>query len=499
MAFKINEVLIKNSIPLVDDRGKVRKLNLSKLSIKDRKTLKYLFSKKIDKNPKNQFLEAAEQKEAYKILEPYVKKDNKLTPDEIADIRLRYFPKMTGEIKELIDKLDDSPDWTLEQFERMGRSAAPAVPYIAKYLKSDDPYTRAHAAKTLGSIGKYADSAVKDIVKAVILDLFKVEDESISNRKECAEALASEIEALGKIGVVNKVIVSTLMDIDSNKFPYYNVTTAREKAFKSFGKKAVPYLREYLKYGNPDCISAVYFLGIIGAPSAEAVPDILKLALHGNRDLNVQIGFALKDIGKPAVPYLRKNLKSKEWRIREAAADGLGNIGKDAVGAFEDVRELLLNDKVGAVRKHCAYALAQMGKRAILKASADLKQALNDDDARVREWAVHALGEIIKDRNDVFSALVKLLKKESNSRVYSAIIITLGDSDSSKALPYIKEALESDDPAVIMSALRAVEKLGKTAEPLIPCLEKIIKEKGDEYGNIKAEAKEAIKTIKNNH
>jgi HEAT repeat protein len=121
------------------------------------------------------------------------------------------------------------------------------------------------------------------------------------------------------------------------------------------------------------------------------------------------------DPKKEDVPKLLKNLKSRDAKVRIAAAKDLGLIG--------------------AIR------------------AADAQEAV--------------------------PVLFELLKKEKDVEVRKAYLDALGkmDPDPKEAVPAFKDALKDRSPAVRMAAAGALGRLGKDAEEAIPDLEKLQKDK----------------------
>ena len=105
-------------------------------------------------------------------------------------------------------------------------------------------------------------------------------------------------------------------------------------------------------------------------------------------------GKAFKDGGKFSRVFSVRmhwyiwRLKSKNWQVRQAAAEALGRIGsKEAVPHLIEA----LKDEDWNVRFKAAEALGEIGSK---EAAPHLIEALKDENLNVRKAAAEALGEI---------------------------------------------------------------------------------------------------------
>jgi|GEM_PF-4956236 len=365
--------------------------------------------------------------------------------------------------------------------------------------KADMPAVVQSDARDAGLLAKEMGEHKSNLFQNRFLDNLLKEAKGLKYKKgdelnKCTKKLCMEIEQLGEIGIADEKIISVLMDI-YNKETTTEIEKSIGKTLKKLDGKAVPYLVKYLNFKNPKCYLATYLLGDIGAKSAPAVPQILKLTLAGNRDLDVRIRLTLKDIGGSASPYLKKHLKNNEWQIRAMAAEGLGNIGKYDAETLGILRKLLVTDNNPNVRANAAYALGSRKEKAV-SAVPELIMALEHKDQEVKENSLVALANIAIKREDVISAIIKLLGKEKNLKVRSLAINILGESKSLCALPFIEQALKSDKHEIIIAGIVASGKMGKLAKPLIPYLEKLVDKYKNKSGWIYEGAKDAIELIK---
>jgi len=131
--------------------------------------------------------------------------------------------------------------------------------------------------------------------------------------------------------------------------------------------------------------AAARSLGRLGA--VEAVEPLVE-ALAGRRVPPAVVGFALVQIGPPALPGLKELLAHEDPAVRARASELVGLLGDAG-----DARPLLrgLSDSSADVRARSARALGRLGDE---DAAAALRRALDDRVPFVRTAAAHALGAI---------------------------------------------------------------------------------------------------------
>jgi vesicle coat complex subunit len=125
---------------------------------------------------------------------------------------------------------------------------------------------------------------------------------------------------------------------------------------------------------------------------------------------------------KDDVPALIKSLKSKDAKVRIAAADDIGRVGSivasDVKEAIPRLLELLKSDKDDGVRKAAATALGKIDPDP-KEAVPALEEALKDSKAAVRTAAATALGNLGEEAKDALPSL-RDAQKDSNKTVSKA-------------------------------------------------------------------------------
>jgi HEAT repeat protein len=152
-------------------------------------------------------------------------------------------------------------------------------------------------------------------------------------------------------------------------------------------------------------LHAVQILGQIGPKADTAVPELLEMTHHPDREARAQAALALGKIGTrldAVVPALAKMLGEPADRL--AALKGIFKLRDKAKGAIPQIAEVMLKGQDGDVRWHAAEALAKMGAAA-QPALPQLIAALKDEDARVRSHAAESLRKIGPEAAEALPAL----------------------------------------------------------------------------------------------
>ena len=151
-------------------------------------------------------------------------------------------------------------------------------------------------------------------------------------------------------------------------------------------------------------------------------------------------------IGASAVPVLVKLLDDKDYKVRMAAAEALGQIGAEAA-----VEPLIrsLGDTSKNVQQVAAEGLTKVGEPAI----SALLDALIGKDQLARKWAAEALGNI----GDVSVAQQLIARlNDSNIDVQRAAVTALGDLKSKRAIEPLIEVVQSDKIDLARAATQAL-------------------------------------------
>lgn len=197
----------------------------------------------------------------------------------------------------------------------------------------------------------------------------------------------------------------------------------------------------------------------------------------------------------PAVPRLIRLLDARNDRTRQAAADALGAIGKDATAAIPKLVERIGEGEwprfstetfMGNVGVNSALALGNMGKEAV----GPLERRLADKSPAVRSNAAIALGAIGPDARSATPALIRLLK-DRDALVRECVIWAIKDigTDPDQTIPTLTEMLSDRNFNIRGAAVNALGSIRPTTPAVV---ETLISSLGDKEGDVQHEAADAL-------
>ncbi len=344
-----------------------------------------------------------------------------------------------------------TPGWlAVQQLDRMGAKAAPAVPKLIPGLRKGlaDQRSVAFAAWALGAIGPAAKEAVPELIKAL-----KCPQNTKTGKLEF-RVYGFLAWALGRIGL------------------------NEEQA-----KEAVPVLAGLMH--GPDRASranAAWVLSRMGKTAEPAMAKLLqalgKQRGHRASALSTHAARALANIGAPAVDGLIKALGSREMATRADAARALGWMEPaTAMKAVPTLIARVKSDPEPVVRMWAADALVRIASRNG-GAVAALASGLSDKAYSVRVSAATALGRCGPAASNSVPAMARALG-DKRREVKRAAALALGKVGKA-ALPALEKALAGGDPFVRKYAARALGTVGKDAAGATGALVKALSDKDAE-------------------
>ena len=248
-----------------------------------------------------------------------------------------------------------------------------------------------------------------------------------------------------------------------------SITEYAFEALIACGSKAVPVLIKTLTSKDKNIrAQGAEALQSIGAEAKSAIPDLVR-AFKSDPEKNVRSSaiFALRGIGRDAVPALIAALQDPDPTIRRDATSALGGMGKDAKDAVPALVLVLKTDKDPGVRSSAARALGAIGSEARI-AVPDLVAALSEPDERLSAAAVDALVQIGKD---AVPALIATLSSENRkTRLYAAIILGEIGSDAKAANSTLLKLFGSKDEGIRSTAALALAKIGPESDVVAKAL-----------------------------
>lgn len=182
-------------------------------------------------------------------------------------------------------------------------------------------------------------------------------------------------------------------------------------------------------------LHSVYALSAAGGDAVDPLVDALRLQARGlseedlggdpanpqgNNPAELSAAYALAAVGEPAVGPLMVELQHADWRVRAAAADVLGNMGRAALKAAHALRQILTDDNMW-VRRNAAEALGNLAA-CDTETVARLTAVLGDDDERVRRNAALALAKMGPAASGAEVGLIERLADENRYVRHNAIL-----------------------------------------------------------------------------
>ncbi|MCS6923075.1 MAG: HEAT repeat domain-containing protein [Fimbriimonadales bacterium] len=179
---------------------------------------------------------------------------------------------------------------------------------------------------------------------------------------------------------------------------------------------------------------------------AKALPYLAEAARHPNPAVRRRAANALGGIDdSQAVALLSQLLSDREPTVSRAAATALGASKRpEAV----PVLARALSHPDGGVAQNAAHSLARVGKPALDA----LMAVLRSGDPTAAYWAAVALSQIPEAEPALLRAV-----QEPQARRYA--LIALVERNSTAAIPLLRQAAQSDDPALRQIAQRGLQQL----------------------------------------
>ncbi len=206
---------------------------------------------------------------------------------------------------------------------------------------------------------------------------------------------------------------------------------------------------------------AAYGLGCLRKQGAPAVPDLIAALVSGEPSLRAaaclalsQIAFASRTAVMPALPELSRLLRDPDARVRESAADAIGELRPPRPAVAAELRRLS-RDPVDVVRAAALASLLKLG-RATPELVRALSVELGAKTARARMTAVHALGGTRAAARPALAQLARVAKSDADLELRRAALGAIGaiGKPSPEVVKLLSEALKERD--VKQAALAAL-------------------------------------------
>lgn len=210
---------------------------------------------------------------------------------------------------------------------------------------------------------------------------------------------------------------------------------------------------------------ALMTLGHFG--DGRLAPDFVdRLRLRGNPGEVAAAVYALRRLGKEAVPALVAGLQDAEPQIQGNAARTLADLGPVARAAVPALRDLG-RKKPGVLRQRTAEALARIDPQGEGQAAVAALEDAAEYVSRTGEAAAISLGRLARDR-DLAPELFRLLRTAKPDRSGLAFCAAGPRADLVPGLK--KHLLPADNTPLHPVLLRALSAYGPAANALIPAV-----------------------------
>lgn len=223
-----------------------------------------------------------------------------------------------------------------------------------------------------------------------------------------------------------------------------------------------------LKDESTTCVLiAVRVLGLL--KSSKAIPSLINLFEDVDRDIKIEILFALAKIGgRESLQFLIDKLSYGEGHIRGAAAQGLGIMG--APEATESLLNRLQHEEYSNVVEEIVVALVEIGHENNIPYLYDgLASNLSSKKPCVRELVVKGLGMLGWAKAAEY---VKGMLNDEDWRVRRACLETIGYLNAPELLDVLITAAsdEKDEVRMLVAQMAGRYPGEKTADTLISLL-----------------------------
>lgn len=244
---------------------------------------------------------------------------------------------------------------------------------------------------------------------------------------------------------------------------------------RKIGAPGIPALIQALD-GNRETTlrqAAAAALADFGAESAPAVPGLCTCLESEEDQLRWHAGYALAQIGTPAIPALTKMLKSRNSGVVVSALASFELMGTTAAKSIENI-QTFADHPDPHVRIQCLATLVKVTGEPSTGLPMLLSLLTEESDPALRTAYIEKIGMLGKDATDANETILKYFSDSSPAvRAAAAIALARTNRDFSSSEPEWLTLLSDPDPDVRSSAVMAIASYGNEAAAALPDLEKI--------------------------
>ncbi|MGV8073232.1 MAG: HEAT repeat domain-containing protein [Syntrophobacteraceae bacterium] len=282
-----------------------------------------------------------------------------------------------------------------------------------------------------------------------------------------ASAALAELLISGEVPIECMDEVSACLEHES---PHVRILTV--ELLTRQGGAAVSALMRGLEETQlmPVRIAAASGLGRIGPDAAPATDRLCECLAADDPQLRRHAGFALGKIGAATVPSLRGLFESTDPLVVSAAVDALEWIGRDAVDAVEDLRQLATSTSLPLLRLACNSALVKISGN-VSETNELIRNMLQHEDKDIRKACLERVGMLGNSGGEyVPMILVVLEDPDAEVRAAAALALARIEEEPSRVLGPLTDRLSDPDEAVRANAAMGLARYGPAAYPALPAL-----------------------------
>ena len=203
----------------------------------------------------------------------------------------------------------------------------------------------------------------------------------------------------------------------------------------------------------------------------DPLPDLIRGLRHTAPAERLRSAKDLARLGwlaREALPDLVSSIDDDDAKVREAAAQAIGNMGPDALTTLTGM--LSHHDKY--VRRHAVWAMGKLGPLA-KPSLPDLCATLKNSDPRTASGAAQAIGNMGADGSDAIPALAEAMRGTNIvlCRLAAKALSQIGQP----ALSTLISHLQHSDPFVRGESALAIGWMGPVARSAVPVLTQVVR------------------------
>lgn len=367
-------------------------------------------------------------------------------------------------------------DRAIEAFVVQG---AAAVPELIRNLMADDPRHRADAARALGSIGATANSAARELKRAL-------NDPDSDVRKAVARSLPQITpDDPEVVDLLIKVLIA-----DDNA----SIREAAAIAIGTLGETAIPSLVSQMNDAQPDIrrngVLLMYRVAMSSRLEGE-FPEVVKALWSCAEDLD----FSTRDHAILTLLQMHRAPQEKvvEWMhetnplVVFRSLEALPWLDIDRVALLPDLICVLeasqANPQTGPFDPYqkAWMLLTELGAESKVAAPALVRLFLGEENSSRRVSLYYFLAEITADRDTLLPAVISALEDATLSRRAGALLERIAPDEAARQTALLMPRLDDPDEGKAWIALGALFAMRTVAVAAAPELAELLPDDGPSF------------------